>query len=257
MQIQLYSDDPFAASPLEKRLHEQGIDYSAYQPGDTIRATHFVLLSPVWCNEQFVTCERIWKKYFEEYKNDKGRPFRRLKFITAGYERAEHDNYLCLLDLPEDLGSFFEDALPSSEDWQPMPIKGVDMSAVLQRFYLGHGKDSVLAAFDSIAIKVRDIEKYRGTKPYEKIIDEENGLVSAPKLSESWLSFRARWGHYYAYAPCLPFYTQLNELEEISKSIHIFFQTGCNNVNLFAENNLAASIQQIKSILEECSTYAS
>ena len=257
MLVQIFSDDPFAARPLEKRLSQIGLEHTIYKPGEEINATHFVLFSPIWCNEKFVVCDRVWKKYFEAYKEENTRPFRKIKLITAGYVRAEDENYLCLLDLPEDLSSFLENALPCHEDWEPFAIKGLDVTEILRRFYLGHGKDSVLAAFDSIAIKVYDIEKYRHTMPFLAIIDEAAGLVSPEKLSHLWLNFRTRWEHYFAYAPSLPFYLRLVELEEISNKIHIFFQTGCTDVNLFAENNVAAHIRRIKNILEECSTYAS
>ncbi|MFN0037020.1 MAG: hypothetical protein ACKVUS_18350 [Saprospiraceae bacterium] len=254
MHIQIFSDDTFAAAPLEKRLRQHGLEHSAYQPGDAIKATHFVLFSPVWCNEQFVVCDSVWKKYFEV---EKSRAFRKIGLVTAGYERAKHENYLCLLDLPEDLPAFFEEALPCHEAWQPFPVKGTDMAQALRRFYLGHGNESVLAAFDSIATKVRDIEKHRATMPFEKILEGENSLVSPAKLGELWHNFRVRWGHYRPFAPSLPFYPRLAELEEISKNMDVFFQTGCSDVNLFAENKVAARTQRIKDILEECSAYAS
>ena len=117
MHIQLFSDDPFAALPLQKRLSQDGLEYGIYQPGEAIMATHFVLFSPIWCNEKFVVCDSVWKKYFEEYRTEQSRPYRKIRLITAGYERAKHENYLCLLDMSDDLPSFFKEASPAYEDW--------------------------------------------------------------------------------------------------------------------------------------------
>ena len=87
--------------------------------------------------------------------------------------------------------------------------------------------------------------------------NEAEGLISPVRLGELWRNFRTRWGHYWPFAPCLPFYPLFAELEEISKKVDVFFHTGAADVDLFVQYNVAAHTRRIKSILEECSAYVS
>jgi hypothetical protein len=247
MRVQIYSDDPLAAAPLQKRLEQANIAWLSYQPGQAIECTHFILFSPVWCNDQFVVADPIWMKFFRKTS-------KKTRLITAGYEQVEHDNYLYLNHIPSELSLFLEETLPCSDNsWSPMKIEGLDVARLLWKFYLGHGDDSVLDAFDKISGKVWQIEKERADTPYEEIFEL---LVKPTQLPFLWQTFRNRWGHFQHYLLCLPFYPQFRELDDIIKKIDVFFQTGCTDVRLFAELEVAQHAERIKSILEACIDYA-
>lgn len=248
MRVQIFSDDPQAAAPLEKRLTQAEIDWYTYQPGQTIDATHFILFSPLWCNGRFVVADPVWKKFFRKVS-------RRTRFITAGYEQVEHDNYLYLNNIPSELSNFLAEALPCSDNnWVPIQIEGLDINHLLWRFYLGHGDDSVLTAFDQINGKIKSIKKeLSDDTPYEEILEH---LVKPSGLPGLWQTFRTRWGHFQPYLLCLPFYSQFKVLDDMIKKSDLFFQTACKDVGLFAELGVADHTEQIKIILEECIDYA-
>lgn len=133
LKILYYATNQEVPDYLNDTLKPQGYELVRYQMGEELQGDLFILFSPVWHHEHFISCDKTWKQYFQKEKPT-------VRFITAGFRAETHSNYIDLIKLPTDFRAFFSNALRVKETWEPVDTGGLDMAAKLQRFLKGMGR---------------------------------------------------------------------------------------------------------------------
>ena len=247
MQIQYYSTESNLPEHLSRHWQGQGIEWLLWQSGGAFATEYFVLFSPVWHHERYLSCDTAWKKYFVAEKKD-------VRLLTAGFEIAEHPNYLYLLNLSREASTVLAKALPCGENWIPVATGGLDMNQMLYRFLNGHGSTSLSQEFTKVLGFMRIIEEdQRKNVPYS---DTLAGLGIRQFLPALWQSFVLRWRYHFPFFGCLPYYALFQEMDGIIRHIDIFFQTDCQDVSLFVERQCKKNIERLNDLITECCRYA-
>lgn len=252
-QVLYYARNENVPRYLNAKLQPHGYELVKYEIGAEIdqETSIFILFSPVKCNDRYVSCDASWKQYFQKKNAD-------IRFITVGFAKAPQDedaqkNYMDLLKLPADFDAFFAAALKASGDWTPAYTGGIDMQEKLQRFFEGHGMDSVDQVFSSVKANINFIDGRlkRGYK-LETICREYSGF---PIFIERWTIFRNRFSNYYPFFKCLPFFSLLEKIYNLTEKIDPFFQSGNQVEALYRELKVSERILEIHELFKDGEKY--
>lgn len=241
-----YATNPELPNYLIPFLQSEDYELKAYQIGEAINASIFLLFSPVWIHNCFISCDQSWKNYLQ-IENPQ------VKLISVGTVEVVHPNYIDILNLPNNFNYFFTNAKPAADSWTPIYTGGLKMEAKLHRFFEGHGNDSVSQVFTPINRQLNIIkdELKQGTAYAELWSD----LIIPAKLPENWRIFRNRFINYYPYFFCLPFFTLFEKIYILVNELDAFFEQNCNNAKLFEALQCATKVNQIKELLSQTEKY--
>lgn len=202
---------------------------------------YLLLISPFLINGIYVSAENIWKKYlYLEFPNT--------RLISVGFKKAEAKNHLDLLQRPKELKTFLQEAKKVSEDWSPIDTGGLNMQEKLNRFFEGHGKESVTDELEKI-LRILTIAKDEINEfqvDYETVKKE---LILENRVPQKWQYLNNRWYSYKPYFKCLPFFPILEQIDHIFEQILPFFEQNCENENLFWEFDCVGKLKIIKDLL--------
>lgn len=207
----------------------------------------FVLFCPVPYLNSFISCERLWKRYF-----DRHRP--KTIFLTAGFlpRDKEFRQYIDLLSM-EDLDEVMEEARPG-KSWIPIDSGGLDLFALINRFLDGHGEESVLAVFSDllrILQMVHDDVNHSGTT-YEEALE---ALQVRERVVKKWALLKYRWAYYAPYFGCLPFHSIVANIDSIIHLLNPFFANHCESAKQFKELAVLPNLKELKQSLQEVREY--
>lgn len=247
IKISYYATNWEVPDYLNVLLKPWGYELIEYQIGDIINNEMLLLISPVWINEHFISCDQNWKKYLQKENPD-------IKLITVGNLDTVQHNYIDILKPPKDFHFFFNQAKSVNEIWAPVNTRGLDMEAKLHRFFEGHGYDSIRQIFSPIHRRLNIISDTldKGTPYHEIWVD----LIMPTGLSDKWRIFRNRFSNYYPFFYCLPFFTLFEKIHILVNEIDPFFQQECSNQKLLTELECVLRINEINNLLLQIEKYA-
>jgi hypothetical protein len=200
-----------------------------------------ILFTPIRCNGTYVAMEEVWLKYCR-----KKAPH--VKLIFAGFEPITHTNYLNPLHLPADWSVWLSAALPSSAGWEAPASTALDGQILIDRFYKGHGHDSVRSYFDKFSIIFNNIEPdLDNGSTVQELMDD--WLIPA-KLAEKWAVFRIRWANFYPWSMSMPMFNEFQKMEEHVRQINHFFQPSGFQFDLIKELRLSDDSEAIGQLIE-------
>lgn len=202
-----------------------------------------IIQEPVFINNNYLSVSLCWKNYLQLHSP-------KSVLLNAGFGNGQDLNYLDLLDLPRDSNAFLFNARVVDEEWTPVSTGGVDVSQKLQRFFEGHGDESVTDELHKMlrVCKIARDELKIHEAPFAEVSTE---LLLPNKLPHKWNVLQSRWQFYIAYFKSLPFYEDFAALEEIFNTVAPFFTGGCLDENLFWETNCVERLEQLKTGLEK------
>ncbi|MBL7794333.1 MAG: hypothetical protein JNK77_18520 [Saprospiraceae bacterium] len=246
-RISYWAAEESAAGFLGRQLQQQGLSWRPYELGTVLDCDIFILLSPVWCNNHFISCDKTWKKYLELN-------YPEVRFISAGFDQIAQENYIDLLDLPKNWAFFFLNARISRDAFDVIDTGGLDMSNKLRAFFEGHGNDSILQIFSPIYMALRIVrdEINKGKNTYQKLYTE---VISQIQLTDNWRIFLYRFSNYYSFFSCLPFFSLFEMIKTHTEIIRPYFDEGCKEELLFTQLGVMEHISEIKRYLDEAESY--
>ena len=225
---------------LSSYFEAHGFSLQPYELDNTKETQVSVLLlfTPFYTNGIYVSAESIWKKHLSTIQP-------KTILLTAGFRKAKHPNHLDLLDLPASFPSFLRTALPVEEEWQPIFSGGLDMDEKLQRFFEGHGQESVIEILHNI-IRILNIARAEITIYQTSYAAITEDLIRPSNLAEKWRELRIRWVNYFPYFEYLPFQNLFCKVDQLFNFIDPFFSSGCEDEELLNELNCIGNLKTIK-----------
>lgn len=233
---------------LQHDLELTSVCLSKSTPSDLAGFEILLMVSPLNCNNIYVSSEAIWKKYFQLNSPD-------TIMLTAGFKSVEHTNYIDLLHLPADPKAFIKNARPALEKWEPPFSGGLNIEEKLQRFYQGHGDESVTDVLYTIIriFSIAHVEMQQYDTPFA---DLQKELFSLNAVSAKWLELKNRWVNYIPFFHCLPFWHTFMEVDRLFDHIDPFFASDCSEEMLFWDLNCLETLKEIKDQLASiCNQY--
>ena len=250
MQIQIYSSDAQIVEGLIRRYpNEQWVWFQKANElvvGEADDSKVIVLRSPVQIGSILASPERAWKKYLANQAPN-------TIFIIAGFVETQHSNYLDLLDLPEDLESFVNQALPAGQNWEPINTGAADMTEKLKSFFSGHGKDSVL---DILSRILRPLKMTLDAVIVQHRNFQEAADFLLTELPEHWQSLESRWQRYFFLFNCLPFFDLFEKSNILIQDLSPYFeQENFKHWGIAELELIYETIVSIKELMSKASSY--
>ncbi|MFM9950021.1 MAG: hypothetical protein ACKV1O_18950 [Saprospiraceae bacterium] len=228
----------------------QGYDLLPYTEGiEKTKNLVLLIFSPLKCGNVRISPENIWKKYLKA-ENPQAR------LINIGFEEAVHSNYIDILNLPEQLSEFIKKAMLAHETWQPVFTGGLEMFDKLNRFFKGHGRESLTS--ELINVKTTT-EALNNAVSIRKWTYEAAALAAFNDdyVWKNWNAFFDRWIYYYPVLNYLPFSNEIHHINEVIEEIEPFFSKQGQDVNLFFVLDCAGKVNVILRMLNDIEkTYA-
>ncbi len=246
-QILYFSSNDILPGHCSSFVPSDEFSLQPYTIGEEITTPYFLLFSPIWQYEHFISCDKLWKQYLQQ-------EYPTIKFITVGTIKKSQPNYIDILHPPTNFNLFLNRANTVVSDWTPVNTGGVNLAAKLNRFLEGHGTDSVVEIFSSLRrdVKVIDRNLILGDS-LQRIKQEYSGFQ---KFTAGWTTFRNRFSNYFSYFECVPFFFLFQKIYIFSEEIHPFFANTCQSEDLFHELAIPDKIAAIQQLLSKIRKYA-
>jgi hypothetical protein len=237
MKIAYFTDQDRLSDKLKALLKAEGLTMVPWEAaGDTSDLDVVMLYSPLYCNDTYVDYEGLWHNYLKKYVP-------KCKLIIAGLTRKSPSNYLYLFEPPSSLSLFFQSAQPLHLTIPTGNSEGLSGTQLMYKFYMGHGKDSIMAAlkkFRSISETVSN-ELKKGT-PVDELIQ---GYIEPTKTVQNWREFYLRWEFFFPWASCMPMHETFQEVNTMVKEVDNFLKNGELDLTLFADLGRILTIENI------------
>lgn len=234
---------------LEKIFSGQGISCAHYtlplekDLPELVQDDVLIIQEPIFINNNYLSASLCWKNYLKLHS-----PMAIL--LNAGFGKAQDANYLDLLKLPVNAAEVLLHARKAEEEWMPVTTGGVDVAQKLNRFFEGHGDESVtdeLHKMLRICKIARDELTVYGAN-FETVRAE---LLLPNKLPLKWNVLQGRWQFYMPYFEILPYFRDFEELGKLFYAVAPFFTNECSDENLFWETLCVERLEQLKNGLEK------
>lgn len=208
-----------------EHLEENDFNLSIQEPKDDQclqkleQATVIVLMLPAWNGKEFLAPLALWYNFL--HKNHKN-----TKLLFASFQKLDHPNHIDLLKLKEYKKTKYEQALSSDELGLCLPhFEGTDINYKLERFFAGHGQDSVIAVLMRIRMLVQmaSTELLSFNTAYDEVFDE---LLAAVRLDLKWQEWQNRWLHYYPLFEFTPFALAMDSIAQHAERINEWMLAG-------------------------------
>ncbi len=246
-QVSYLSTDQITPKAVQNWFEQQGYQFvpltdASPQPSEAFQKIEILILFvPFFHNNVYISNENVWKSFLQEHYPD-------VLLLTAGYIKQAHTNYLDLLQLPEDLPAFLQNA-KSTNQFDRFPFSGgLDVEKKLHKFYKGHGDESLTYELGKIArIITMAVDELKQAVPFPEIYKD---LLIPNRIIEKWKVLTNRWQNYLPFFKGLPFDTTLQEVHDGFSSIAPFFEGGCEDEHLLIDLNCKEKLHEIKQKLE-------
>lgn len=176
------------------------------------------LLLPAWSGNLFLAPQSLWYRFLlQEHSH--------LRLFFVSYEKKDYCNHFDLLKLDEYTKNDWHQA-PNVAEMPPFPfIEGVNLHNKLERFFAGHGDDSVVAVLSRIRLVVQMASRELSglQTPYSEIFKE---LVQPAQLHLKWVEWKNRWIHYYPLFQFTPFAAELEKIANLTDSLEEWMSSG-------------------------------
>lgn len=233
---------------LEKYFSVQGEGFQSYKPPfdkdlDTKKGDVLILQEPIIINNNYLSVSLCWKRYLKLHSP-------KTILIIAGIGKIQDANYLDLLQLPDDVQTFIESAKQVEEEWIPTTSGGIDVAKKLNRFFEGHGDESVTDELYKM-LRICKIAKDELTIHKTDFESVKNELLLANKLPHKWNVLQSRWQFYMPFFRGLPFFSHFQALDEILETLAPFFTSDCEKEDLFWKTDCVERLEMLKTGLEK------
>lgn len=207
-----------------------------------------ILFSPMFLNDRYVSPDAVWQKYFKDRAPQ-------LRIVSAGFAGPVHTNFLELSDIPADISRFLNQAVSVSGNPAPLHTGGLDMAAKLERFFEGHGGESIMSVFNTLQRAIVIIN-YLQTQPGgEKEIINAYFDTDADFL-QRWQQFVLRWNFYFPFWSCLPVIALFKNIDNHIKILDQVFNTNTFNLASYTDSAASKRFAEIQHLLGEIEIYA-
>ena len=207
-----------------------------------------ILFSPMFLNDHYVSPDAVWQKYFKIRTPN-------LRLISAGFAGPVHPNYLELPNIAADFGGFLSQAVPVSADTPPVNTGGLDMAAKLERFFEGHGGESIMSVFNTLQRAIVIINYLKTQPGGEKEIINAYFNNDADFL-QRWRQFSLRWNFYFPFWSCLPVISLFNNIDNHIKILDQVFKANAFNLASYTGSAAPERFAEIQHLLGEIEIYA-
>lgn len=206
-----------------------------------------MLLLPAWGRGAYLDAASLWQQYLAGKHPS-------LRLLLASYGEVNHGNHLDLLRISEYNTTWWEQTR-SIDQAEELPLfTGIDLSDKLQRFFAGHGDDSVVAVLSRIRLVVqmasRELRKMQ--TPYSEIFKD---LVAPAQLATKWREWRSRWINYYPLFEYTPLARELAQIAQLTEGVEAWMLAGgeeeeplANGMVLQVLNDMREQLQQIEKL---------
>ncbi len=203
----------------------------------------FLVPEPLIFGQQYYFVTDLWQKYFANKHPE-------TKVIGIGYHPEEDHNYLNLFDLPNTPASFIGKAMDADKNIIFRKGKGENIRYRLQKFFEGHGDQSVTDELDKVLriMQIAHDELENHGEPYA-LIQQELFIPNA--LPAKWKLIQNRWSFYQAYFECTPFYGEIEQLWQLLQKLSPFFDENCEQESLFWGLDCIETLKLLKTGLSE------
>ncbi|MEL7249972.1 MAG: hypothetical protein AAFO03_16205 [Bacteroidota bacterium] len=203
-----------------------------------------MLLVPTWGANAYLSPVTLWQQYLEMEAPSK-------RLILASFESSfQHANHLDLLRLTDYSAQWWEDCQPIDHMQELPPVVGVDLSEKLQRFFAGHGQDSIVAVLSRIRLVVqmasRELRKMQ--TPYEEIYSD---LVEPAELGQKWREWRNRWINYYPLFEHTPIASSLKQIAKQTDGVEPWMAAGGQDAAPLQDGSILEILNRVREQLQQ------
>lgn len=200
-----------------------------------------IIIDPFLINQIYFTISPFWKRYLARQAPE-------TRLIVMGFVEYRSRNYIDLLNLPEDFEAFLENAQPVNAEWE-IPIDGANMLEYMQRFFEGHGGQSLLSKLNAVMMtfNIACTNLSDGVSSFEEVWHE---LLRPYGLPE-WRELLARWKNYWPYFEYLPFFPTMQEIDAIFSDISAVLSCERLDKSLFLQHSFDEKLSEVHQKLTE------
>ena len=226
MIIAYISTNPKLNHAITQKYEGQGYQFQDFKNLSSLEIpTLFLLFSPLKIGDQWVDYQNLWQNYVAQ--NLPGCHIA----ICSFDQNPLHGHFDCF-QLPERATAFFDGVskeIGTNEKYNGFTI---DIEFKLQRFFAGHGKESLMEVLYKLMRKLHLIEKEvnDGDWTFPKIISE---YLDSEYTFRNWQDFRIKWDRYYQFFEYLPYRQLIVDIDQEIKYISPFFDGKCKSEDLF------------------------
>lgn len=200
-----------------------------------------LLFTPVWSRRSYLAGETLWWQHLRLHAPQ-------CRLLLAGYQSIADSNYLDLLQLD----SLEPDWLTQTQavaDGTPPAMEGVDLAEKLQRFFAGHGEDSVVAVLSRLRLiaQMAQREVVQMGTPYEAAYEE---LIRPAQVDRKWQEWRNRWINYTPLFKYTPFSTTLAELSAAMNTLEDWMKSGGQSPEPIVNGEVLAVLNHVREQLQ-------
>lgn len=241
-------DNPIPEA-LGPAIEQQGFEWCAFRAGDAIPAVLFVF-SPVWNGFQYLSIEGIWAKYLAQ-------DYPTAKLIVVGNQESMDANFVDVLQWPNDLAAFIEQAQEAGRFKSEMPVftGGVDMTERMKRFLKGHGNESMASICNDIHLNLVPGPGILKRTPH--LVHTILEVLNRPIAKNNWKTLSIRWINYQPFFGYLPFYAIFSEMGQLMESMRPYFEdedTNTDNIEQWFTFVLPC-LERLKQLLKKLEEY--
>jgi len=208
----IFSNLPEVVQPLEKYYFQDKIPLisNSYAfPSEWDSVSVFIIIEPFVISHKYCSVSSLWKKYLSIH-------FPNIKLILMGFLDFQDQNYIDLLNMPNNFHVFVQNALPAGTEYG-IPVDGLNCHDTMRQFFKGHGNDSLISQLNRIqqSLNVTYTNLLTGSSDFQEIKDS----LLMPYFMPEWKELKRRWDVYYPFFEYLPFFSTMKSINETLKEI--------------------------------------
>jgi len=244
MEIFLYSNIPEVVHSLQKyyfQFETPKIKFFSAFETKLQSASTIIILEPFRIKNIYFIISPLWKRYLSVHTPD-------TKLVVLGFCEYQGDNYIDILNFPDDFIARVKNARSVSSNWD-IPIDGADMLKWIEGFFEGHGGSSVMSKLNELhqTIDIASQKLIDGSYTFDEI---KNDLL-LPYAIPEWQELMSRWQYYFPLFQYLPFYPTIQEIQGIFSDLSENFACFFREENLLLKKQINVKIKQVSQKLTE------
>lgn len=226
-----------------------GLQYSLIDPSTTdwrhsLTADVGVLVfNPCWVETGYFNATEIWRRFLLQYSPES-------PLFIAGYQQTSDPNELDLLNLRNYDLEWWQSALSVQMLASKPEHRDSSLMYKLQRFFAGHGSDSVVAVLSRVRLVVqmaqRELQKMQ--TPYSEIYAD---LVAPAQLAQKWTEWRNRWVNYYPLFTFTPIAAELKSIAEATQQLDAWMLAGGRDEQPLADDEILTILNAVRAKLQD------
>ena len=222
------SSSPALAEAVVAQYELQGYDFYDYvRSNRPFNAGIVLIISPINIQNQWINYTKLWKNYLEtEVPNS--------QLVVLSFDKTTNPIMGDLLNLPLKFSAFLSKSvdIQNRDFFKYNSYYQSNIEAKLQRFFEGHGKESVMEVLYKLMRKLHLVERELriGEWTFDQAIAE---YFESDYTYKEWVEFRKRWNSYFEFFVYTPFCEIFAEINQKIKHISPFFDEKCEREDLF------------------------